>query len=149
MRRSSWSVRHPLDPRSWQLANVIVRDPVPPDYLRRYYQASDVLLLPSVGEGLPLVVQEASCCGVAPLISSEIIEAAPEFEPFAHDAGAAGQDILASFAALMARPESHERRTERARYARELWSWDRCGDAYTEMFRSLCYPRTSSAAIST
>ena len=43
----------PLDPSAWNLPNVVVRAPVSQPELRRYYQASDMLILPAVGEGFP------------------------------------------------------------------------------------------------
>ncbi len=127
----------PLDPSVWALPNVVVRSAVPQAGLSRYYQASDVLVLPAVGEGFPLVVQEACCAGVPPVVSREILDACPELAPFAHDAGEGGVDLAAAFATFLAQPESHERPGERAAFARSLWSWERCGDAYAEIFRSL------------
>jgi glycosyltransferase involved in cell wall biosynthesis len=127
----------PLNPRIWNVANVVVREPVSHADLARYYRASDLLLLPAVGEGLPLVVQEALCSGVPPLVSREVIEACPEMAPFAYDAGVGGDQLSSVFAAFLARPEPCERAHERAAFARSLWSWERCGDAYAEIFRSL------------
>jgi alpha-maltose-1-phosphate synthase len=127
----------PLDPRAWNLPNVVVHSAVPQPSLPRFYQASDMLLLPSVGEGLPLVVQEATCCGVPVLISREILDACPELAPFAYDAGEGGGRLSATFAAFLARPEPRDCARERAAFARSLWSWERCGDAYAEIFRSL------------
>src|SRR2546429_9153728 len=52
----------PLDPCAWGLPNVAVLGPVgharPPDP----YRAADMLILPSFGEGFPLVVHEAMAC---------------------------------------------------------------------------------------
>ena len=127
----------PLDPSAWQLPNVVVHSAVAQASLPRFYQASDLLVLPAVGEGLPLVVQEASCCGVPVLVSREILEACPELEPFAYDAGEAGEDLSSAFATFLSQPETRVGRVERATFARELWSWERCGEAYAEMFRSL------------
>jgi glycosyltransferase involved in cell wall biosynthesis len=127
----------PIDPRAWNLPNVVVRAAVPQPSLRRYYQASDVLILPAVGEGFPLVVQEACCCGVPPVVSREILDACPELAPFAYDAGEGGGQLSSAFDGFLAKPETRDRTRERAAFARSLWSWERCGDAYAEIFRSL------------
>ena len=131
----------PLDPRGWDLPNVVVRAPVTQRELCRFYQTSDVLVLPAVGEGLPLVVQEACCCGVPPIVSEEILDACPELAPFAYDAGEAGRHLSTAFAGFLARPEGREQARARAELARSLWSWERCGDAYAEILRSVV-PRT-------
>lgn len=59
------------DPRSWQLANVTVVDPVGHERMRSMYAAADLLVMPGVGEGLPVVVQEALVCGTPVLTSVE------------------------------------------------------------------------------
>src|SRR5439155_20495249 len=46
--------RGSLDPRRWRAANVRVYDQMQPDKLADFYRAADLLVLPSVGEGLPL-----------------------------------------------------------------------------------------------
>jgi glycosyltransferase involved in cell wall biosynthesis len=127
----------PLDPRGWELPNVSVRDAVPQVSLRRYYQTADVLLLPAVGEGFPLVVQEACCCGVPVVVSREVLDACPELAPFAYEAGDAGARLAEAFTAFLAHPEPVERAHERATIAKNLWSWERCGDAYAEIFRTV------------
>jgi glycosyltransferase involved in cell wall biosynthesis len=131
----------PLDPRSWGLRNVVVRSAVPQPSLRMYYQASDVLVLPAVGEGFPLVVQEACCCGLPVLVSREVLDACPELAPFAYDAGEGGRRLSAAFADFLARPEARDRMRERAAFSQRLWSWARCGEAYAEILRSLVVNR--------
>ena len=59
------------DPRSWQLANVTVLDPVGHERMRSMYAAADLLVMPGVGEGLPVVVQEALVCGTPVLTGVE------------------------------------------------------------------------------
>lgn len=61
-----------FDPRAWQLPNVIVFDRIPHCQMPRFYQASDVLVLPSSREGYPLVVSEALASGLAVICSSEV-----------------------------------------------------------------------------
>ncbi|GAB4500910.1 MAG: hypothetical protein Fur0035_04500 [Anaerolineales bacterium] len=60
-----------LDPAGWNLPNVRVLSPQPQADLRGFYLAADLLILPSAGEGFPLVVQEALACGLPAAISSE------------------------------------------------------------------------------
>jgi glycosyltransferase involved in cell wall biosynthesis len=136
----------PVEPRVWNAPNVTVRNPVPLHELRQFYWAADVLVLPSVGEGLPLVVQEASCCGVAPMISTEIVEAAPELKPFAFDAGPGGTRLAAAFDSFLGLGGAQSRRHDLAALARSLWSWQRCGDTYVEVLASAVARRAPSIA---
>lgn len=61
----------PIDPRTWRIDNVHVIGQLPQSGLANLYRASDVLLLPSVGEGYPLVIQEAMACGL-PAVTGDI-----------------------------------------------------------------------------
>lgn len=60
----------PIRPESWGLANVRVLGPRSQAEIAELYGAADFLLLPSVGEGYPLVIQEAMACGL-PVICGE------------------------------------------------------------------------------
>lgn len=54
----------PIDPADWRLPNVHVLGRKTRSELARLYRACDALVLPSVGEGYPLVVQEALASGL-------------------------------------------------------------------------------------
>ena len=58
-------------PETWGLDNVRVVAPVSEKMLRAYFVSHDLLLLPSVGEGWPLVICESMACGTPCLISRE------------------------------------------------------------------------------
>jgi glycosyltransferase involved in cell wall biosynthesis len=52
-------------------ANLTWHRTVAPGEMHRYYRAVDCVLLPSHGEGLPLVVQEAMACGLPVVIAED------------------------------------------------------------------------------
>ena len=60
----------PVSPVDWGLPNVRVLGPQPQPALAELYRSAGVLLLPSVGEGYPLVIQEAMACGLAVICGS-------------------------------------------------------------------------------
>ena len=61
----------PLDPDTWQLNNTKVFRGRSDRELAELYRLADLLLLPSKGEGFPLVIQEALACGTPVLTSDE------------------------------------------------------------------------------
>jgi glycosyltransferase involved in cell wall biosynthesis len=66
--RPGWDIQligsGPLDPSLWALPNVHVLGRKSRAELSELYRAADALILPSVGEGFPLVVQEAMASGL-------------------------------------------------------------------------------------
>lgn len=110
-----------------------------------HYQQADLLVLPSTGEGFPLVVQEALACGTPVLVSAEVAEAFPaidarcvfQVELRTGDATAALRQALQ---ALVAQPERLRAARAPARSLAQQWSWERCAQAYLALYREVSAP---------
>jgi glycosyltransferase involved in cell wall biosynthesis len=125
----------PDDPRRWELSNVYCPGSLDQKELSAYYQASDLLVLLSVGEGFPLVVQEAMACGTPAFISDETATSLPEIERVAFISEFRNDSIFAQLEALVNDPRTLEsRRAEVAEFARRHWDWETCADQYYRLF---------------
>jgi glycosyltransferase involved in cell wall biosynthesis len=116
----------PIDPQSWGLANVAPLGKLPPERLAELYRAADALILPSVGEGYPLVVQEAMASGVPILCGMDSAEADPGASRFLHGLEVDPDDpdgTAARFCAMLSTLAPGGDAAEAA-YARRTYDWD-------------------------
>ncbi len=122
--------------------NLTLAGRIPNDRLPDFYRAVDLLILPSSGEGFPLVVQEAMCCGTGILSSEEVASACPPVTPHIRvgpaAAGATEEDGWEQAARETLGDLAYLCDTaRRAAVARGLWSWTDCAARYLEWFTAL------------
>jgi glycosyltransferase involved in cell wall biosynthesis len=140
----------PVDPGQWNAPNVRVYGDRSGASLVSLYHAADLLVLPSVGEGLPLVVQEAMSCGVPVLVGDETAVAVQGPPTAVLACQVTGMDASSTCAAaireFLARPvaDRDAAGAAAASFARQRWSWDGCAAQYRRVFAGLPPPAKDS-----
>jgi glycosyltransferase involved in cell wall biosynthesis len=126
----------PIDPVAWRLPNVIVQPFQAQAGLRDYYWAGDVLVLPSSGEGFPLVVMEAMVCGCPAIVSAETYAAWNE----GREHFLVAESTPDAVAAALGSPSplrDPEARAPISEYARAHWDWDQVAKEYVALFEEM------------
>lgn len=134
---AGWGV---IDPHGWGLQNVHVKGKCEWEQMVDLYQTSDLLVLPSTGEGFPLVVQEAISCGLPVLVTAETASGDPAASGFLMTADLDRKSFESAVNAFLARRamelDSHVRQ-RRHEFAVSQWSWVEAAKKYQQLFNQL------------
>jgi len=134
----------PLSPRHWSElpSNVTIIEYAAPEDIIPLYQQADLLILPSVGEGFPLVIQEALACGTPVLTSTLVANTCPHRDPdCVFDVDISTPDVAirlrTCIANLIKDPSKLQKARQHAIVLAKQWSWENCATEYCQVYEDI------------
>lgn len=125
-----------IDPHRWQLPNLHIIPPMSQANLRQYYVAADLLILPSVGEGVPLAIQESLACGLPAAVSSQTASYLPNSPLISLDL-TSFSSMLQTLEVFFASGEQIDTwRIASVNFSRQ-WNWDTVSNQYELILEKL------------
>ena len=127
-----------VDPADWALPNLRVMSPQAPSQLRNYYAAADLLVLPSRGEGFPVVAQEAMACGTPALLGDITAGGLPSISDVVFTSHLTSDDLTSALrGALDAVTSDGDLRRRVAERAHTRWTTETMVSRYEEQLEAL------------
>ena len=143
----------PLDPGNWGLPNIQVCTGLKGAAVADLYRAADVFVLPSTGEGLPLVIQEALSCGVPVVCTDETATADPALSSCVSavplipgDDKQSAINFTAALRDAISRERWSDKRALRHAFVKAQYSWASAVDRYLEIAEELTVTHSERSA---
>jgi glycosyltransferase involved in cell wall biosynthesis len=135
----------PINPAEWNLPNVETLGWIDRSTLTALFEQSDLLLLPSRGEGFPLAAQEAMASGLPCALFDETWSAWGKDALFFHLLPDEG--YLSKLGEILRHPRSVGRREQLSAYALENWDWRQATESYACALHAGYAARAPGAAL--
>ena len=108
--------------------------------LARYYQAADVVVVPSEHESFGLVALEAMACGTPVVTTSSFLETPTHNTDGCIVVERSAEGILEGIRKTVDRRHKYPPITDVLREYSDAYSWDFCAQNTLDLYRSLCKP---------